>query len=98
MFIGFNLTFAPMHWLGLAGHGPSHLEVRPGGSGLETWNVAVSVGAFVIALSILVFMINWYRSRRHGEIVGTRPLGRPDPRVDDPQPDPGVQLRHVHRS
>jgi cytochrome c oxidase subunit 1 len=31
------------------------------------------VGAFIIALSILVFMINWYRSRRHGEMSGLDP-------------------------
>ena len=30
MFLGFNLTFRPMHWLGSPGHGSSNLEVRAG--------------------------------------------------------------------
>ena len=72
MFVGFNLTFAPMHWLGLQGMVRRTWKYPPG-AGLETWNVAVTIGAFIIALSILVFMYNWYHSRRHGEPSGIDP-------------------------
>lgn len=72
MFIGFNLTFAPMHWLGLQGMVRRTWKYAPE-FGLEPWNLVVSVGAFVIALSICVFIYNWYHSRRHGEDSGLDP-------------------------
>ncbi|MFZ0014294.1 MAG: cbb3-type cytochrome c oxidase subunit I [Acidimicrobiia bacterium] len=72
MFVGFNLTFAPMHWLGLQGMVRRTWKYAPG-AGLQTWNVAVSIGAFIIALSIAVFMVNWWRSKRHGELSGLDP-------------------------
>ena len=71
-FVGFNLTFAPMHWLGLQGMVRRTWKYAPE-FGLEPWNVVVTIGAFVIALSILVFIYNWYHSRRHGEDSGLDP-------------------------
>jgi cytochrome c oxidase subunit 1 len=72
MLIGFNLTFGPMHWLGLQG------MVRrtwryPAETGFGPWNLAVTVGAFIIAASIAVFMVNWIHSRRHGHPSGLDP-------------------------
>jgi len=72
MFLGFNLTFAPMHWLGLQGMVRRTWKYAPE-AGLETWNVAVTIGAFTIATSILFFMYNWYHSRRRGEMSGLDP-------------------------
>ena len=72
MLIGFNLTFAPMHWLGLQGMVRRTWKYAPE-TGLEPWNIAVTIGAFVIALSIAVFMFNWYVSRRRGEASGLDP-------------------------
>jgi len=72
MFIGFNLTFAPMHWLGLQGMVRRTWKYAPE-TGLEPWNVAVTVGAFTIALSIAVFMVNWWTSRRRGPKSGIDP-------------------------
>jgi cytochrome c oxidase subunit 1 len=71
-FIGFNLTFAPMHWLGLQGMVRRTWKYAPE-TGLEPWNLAVTVGAFIIALSIAVFMYNWYRSKRRGALSGMDP-------------------------
>lgn len=71
-FIGFNLTFAPMHWLGLQGMVRRTWKYAPE-AGLQTWNVAVSIGAFIIAAAVLVFIYNWYHSRRHGEPSGLDP-------------------------
>jgi cytochrome c oxidase subunit 1 len=72
MLLGFNLTFGPMHWLGLQGMVRRTWKYAPE-TGLEPWNVAVTVGAFIIALSILVFMINWFTSRRRGQESGPDP-------------------------
>ena len=70
--IGFNLTFAPMHWLGLQGMIRRTWKYAPE-TGLQPWNLAVTIGAFIIALGVLVFMYNWYVSKRRGELSGLDP-------------------------
>jgi cytochrome c oxidase subunit 1 len=72
MLLGFNLTFGPMHWLGLQGMVRRTWKYAPE-MGLEPWNLVVTIGGFVIALSILVFMYNWITSRRRGEASGLDP-------------------------
>jgi cytochrome c oxidase subunit I len=72
MMIGFNLTFAPMHWLGLQGMVRRTWKYAPE-TGLELWNEIATWGAFTIAASILVFMWNWWRSKTTGEPSGLDP-------------------------
>jgi cytochrome c oxidase subunit I len=66
MIIGFNLTFGPMHILGLQGM-PRRQYFFSAGMGWDFWNMAVSIGAFLIAGSIAVFMVNAIRSLARGE-------------------------------
>ena len=56
LFVGFNLTFAPMHILGLQGM-PRRIYQFPDGFGWNFWNLAATVGAFIIALGVLVFLV-----------------------------------------
>jgi cytochrome c oxidase subunit I len=72
MFIGFNLTFGPMHVLGLNGM-PRRTYTYPRGLGFEFWNMLATVGSFIIALSVLVFLWNVWRTRTRGEIAGADP-------------------------
>jgi cytochrome c oxidase subunit 1 len=75
--IGMNLTFGPMHILGLQGMSRRIDHYSPG-FGFEFWNMVVSIGAFIIALSILLFILNivlsTYRYKH-----GTNPAAGPDP-------------------
>jgi cytochrome c oxidase subunit 1 len=71
-FIGFNLTFAPMHWLGLQGMVRRTWRYAPE-TGLGPWNLAATIGAFTIALGVLIFMVNWVYSKRKGEPSGLDP-------------------------
>jgi cytochrome c oxidase subunit 1 len=64
MLVGFNMTFGPMHVLGLQGM-PRRIQSYPESLGLTFWNLVSSVGAFLIALSVLVFLVNAIRSFRH---------------------------------
>jgi len=52
--IGMNLTFFPMHWLGLDGM-PRRVYTYPEGMAWELWNLVETIGVLVIAASILVF-------------------------------------------
>jgi cytochrome c oxidase subunit I len=72
MFVGANLTFGPMHILGLQGM-PRRIYTYADGFGWNLWNLVETIGAFTIAVSILVFMANWVISRRRGREAGADP-------------------------
>jgi cytochrome c oxidase subunit 1 len=72
MLIGFNLTFAPMHILGLQGMARRYYRYPPG-QGFDFWNFISTIGAFVIAFSILLFIINVVKTRFRGEPAGNDP-------------------------
>jgi cytochrome c oxidase subunit I len=57
MLIGMNMAFMPMHILGLKGM-PRRIAEYQGGQGWDIWNLISTIGAFIIALSILIFLIN----------------------------------------
>jgi cytochrome c oxidase subunit 1 len=63
MFIGFNLTFFPMHWVGLNGM-PRRVYTYPAGLGLETLNQLETAGSFVLGLAFVVFLLNIFRTWR----------------------------------
>jgi cytochrome c oxidase subunit 1 len=72
MFIGFNLTFQPMMILGLLGM-PRRIATYPEDYGWDLWNAIATFGAFMIALSVLVFMINVVISLRSKKEAGADP-------------------------
>jgi cytochrome c oxidase subunit I+III len=73
-FIGFNLTFFPMHNLGLHGM-PRRVYTYPADMGWNTLNLVASIGAGIIALSALLFIVNVLRSWRRGAVAGDNPWG-----------------------
>lgn len=75
MLIGFNLTFGPMHILGLQGMS-RRIDTYSPGFGFEFWNLMATIGSFVIALSVLFFFFNVWKSRRDAPNL---PAPGPDP-------------------
>ena len=65
MLIGFNVTFFPMHFLGLIGM-PRRIYTYAPDLGWNFWNAVATVGAFIIALSFVVFMVNVAKTTRSG--------------------------------
>ncbi|MCH7905801.1 MAG: cytochrome c oxidase subunit I [Chloroflexi bacterium] len=63
MLIGFNLTFGPMHWLGMNGM-PRRIATYAEGLGWERTNAVASVGALLIAIAVMIFIINVFRTMR----------------------------------
>jgi cytochrome c oxidase subunit 1 len=63
MFIAFNLTFFPMHFVGLHGM-PRRVYTYPAGLGFETMNMLETAGAFLLALSQAVFIYNIIKAWR----------------------------------
>ncbi|MEZ2299297.1 cytochrome c oxidase subunit I [Variovorax sp. RCC_210] len=73
-FIGFNVAFFPMHLLGLQGM-PRRVYSYPAEMGWGAMNFIATLGALMIAASVLVFIVNLWRSRRQGEPAGADPWG-----------------------
>ncbi|MDH5196706.1 MAG: cytochrome c oxidase subunit I [Gemmatimonadota bacterium] len=72
MFIGFNLTFFPMHELGLAGM-PRRIADYSSTAGWNDLNLAATVGGFLIAFSMLPLLWNIFISLRSGTPAGDDP-------------------------
>ena len=72
MLVGFNLTFFPMHFAGLWGQ-PRRGYTYPKNLGVETMNVLSTIGGFIVALATLLFVINVFVSRKHGEKASSDP-------------------------
>ena len=92
MLIGFNLTFFPMHFLGLMGM-PRRIYTYAPGLGWDFWNLVCTVGAVLQGISLLVFLANVARSLRSGSRGGPGPVGRANARVGAPLTPARVQLR-----
>jgi cytochrome c oxidase subunit I+III len=73
-FIGFNLTFFPMHIMGLLGM-PRRVYTYPAGMGLEGYNLVATVGAFVLALAFVLFVVNVLYTVRYGPEASRDPWG-----------------------
>ena len=56
MFVGFNLTFMPQHFLGLLGMPRRDLHVRPTAGSWETYNLISTIGAGVMAVGVLALL------------------------------------------
>jgi cytochrome c oxidase subunit I len=72
MLIGVNLTFFPMHILGLLGM-PRRIYTYPDNLGWNDLNLLATIGAFTIAAAILVFLWNFVITLRSGQPAGTDP-------------------------
>jgi cytochrome c oxidase subunit I len=65
VFIGFNLAFFPQHLLGLLGM-PRRVYTYHQGGLWEAYNMTSSIGAFTMAVGMLVFVANVIKTSRNG--------------------------------
>ena len=72
LLIGFNVTFFPMHLLGLYGM-PRRVYTYGAQTGWGPMNALASMGAVLIALSVLTMLINFAVHRRRGALAGPNP-------------------------
>ena len=72
MFIGFNVAFFPMHLSGLRGM-PRRVYSYPVGLGLETLNLVSTIGAGILAVGAVLFLVNLFLSVRREEKAGPDP-------------------------
>ncbi len=77
MVIGFNLTFGPMHILGLQGM-PRRMQTYDDAMGFGFWNFIASIGSFVLAIGTVLILVNAYVSWKAWKAMGSPDVG-PDP-------------------
>ncbi|MEJ2187341.1 MAG: cbb3-type cytochrome c oxidase subunit I [Gemmatimonadota bacterium] len=70
--IGFNTTFFVQHFLGLLGM-PRRVYTYANLPGWGTLNLISTIGAFILAFSVLLFLVNLAWSLRRGETAGDNP-------------------------
>ncbi len=94
--IGFNLTFFPMHFSGLFGM-PRRVFTYPADLNLADWNMASTVGAFIFALSSLIFLWNIVRSARKGAPAPANPWEAPTLEWSIASPPPHYNFAEIPR-
>src|SRR5438876_627802 len=86
-FIGMNLAFFPMHFIGLLGM-PRRVYTYSPDLGVSDLNLVSTIGALLIGLSILIFVVNLWRSRTHGRPASNDPWGGATLEWGIPSPPP----------
>jgi len=94
MLIGMNVTFAGMHVLGMEGM-PRRIATYPPGMGWDTWNFIATIGAFTIAVGMLVFIYNFFASVRHGQVAGPDPWDGRTLEWSIPSPPPPYNFARI---
>jgi cytochrome c oxidase subunit 1/cytochrome c oxidase subunit I+III len=87
MFIGFNVGFFPMHILGLAGM-PRRVYTYPSGLGWGSWNMVATLGSYLFAIGIAMFLVNVWISLKRGKAAGRNPWGAPSLEWSTSSPPP----------
>jgi cytochrome c oxidase subunit 1 len=90
MIVGFNLTFGPMHILGLQGMS-RRIDTYAKGYGFEFWNLVATIGSYILGVAVLLFLVNvfssWKRSK-HEAPVGPDPWDARSLEWSIPSPTP----------
>jgi cytochrome c oxidase subunit I+III len=93
-FAGVNLTFFPMHILGLKGM-PRRIYTYLPEMGWGPLNLLVSLGAVVVVASVTVFVVNVLISARRGVLAGPNPWGGPTLEWASASPPQPWNFHHV---
>ncbi|MDP9021438.1 MAG: cytochrome c oxidase subunit I [Actinomycetota bacterium] len=87
VFIGFNVTFLPLHLLGLWGM-PRRYYTYLSGLGWDGINLAATIGAYVLAVGFGLSFVNFLWSRKRGPLAGANPWGAGELEWSTPSPVP----------
>jgi cytochrome c oxidase subunit 1 len=94
VFAGFNLTFFPMHILGLNGM-PRRIYTYQADMGWGPLNLFVSGSALVLILGFLLFFFDAIRSARHGQVAGPNPWLAPTLEWATASPPPDYNFARI---
>ncbi|TAK23435.1 MAG: cytochrome c oxidase subunit I [Chloroflexota bacterium] len=93
-FVGMNLTFFPMHFLGLDGM-PRRIYTYSAEMNWNFWNFAATIGAYIIVTGTLVFIANFFRSVRSGAVAPEDPWDGGTLEWSIPSPPPEYNFKVI---
>jgi cytochrome c oxidase subunit I len=93
-FISMNLTFFPMHFSGMLGM-PRRIYTYDAGQGWDTFNMMSSVGAGLLILSTLIFVVNFLKSRTSGAVAPGDAWGAGTLEWSIPSPPPDYNYAEI---
>jgi cytochrome c oxidase subunit 1 len=93
IFVGFHLTFFPMHQLGLRGM-PRRVYSYAADAGWGSMNLLATIGAWTLGIGVLVFLVNAAWSRRRGRVAGADPWGAGTLEWATSSPPPSYNFLH----
>ncbi|MEA3008941.1 MAG: cytochrome c oxidase subunit [Sphingomonadales bacterium] len=94
LFAGFNIAFFPMHFLGMMGM-PRRVYTYPAGMGWDQLNMIATVGAFITAAAVLLFVLNALVSLKRGRVAGADPWGGSSLEWAVSSPPPAYNFAHI---
>jgi cytochrome c oxidase subunit 1 len=94
VFVGFNLTFFPMHLLGLWGM-PRRVYTYQPEMGWGGLNMFVSLSALLLAAGFLLFFVDALRSARRGPLAGDNPWHAPTLEWATSSPPPSYNFAYI---
>ena len=94
MLVGFNLQFAPLHWLGLDGM-PRRVYTYSSELGWGLSNTIASAGGLIIAISVLLFIISVWRSWKKKDPSGDDPWDGRTLEWSIPSPVPVYNFKEI---
>ena len=92
--IGVNITFFPMHILGLNGM-PRRIYTYLSETGWGPLNVLVTAGAVIIVVSVAIFIVNAAMSWRGGRLAGANPWDSHGLEWATPSPAPNYNFLNI---
>jgi cytochrome c oxidase subunit I len=93
-FVGMNLTFFPMHFLGLHGM-PRRIFTYADGLGFNEMNLIATLGSYVLAIGTLIFAYNLLASLKKGRVAGPNPWGASTLEWSIPSPPEEHNFREI---
>ncbi|GJH14350.1 cytochrome c oxidase subunit I [Caballeronia novacaledonica] len=96
LFAGFNIAFFPMHIAGLLGM-PRRIYTYAPDMGWNTVNMITSIGAFLFAFGVLVFLWDFAYSLKRGPVAGDNPWDAPTLEWSTSSPPPPYNFAIVPR-
>jgi cytochrome c oxidase subunit 1 len=94
LFVGFNITFFPMHFLGFQGM-PRRIYTYPATAGWGTLNLISTVGTVLLLAGGALFLYNAGRSYFAGRRAGDDPWGGDSLEWTIPSPPPVYNFLHI---
>src|SRR5689334_18195768 len=94
VFVGFNLTFFPMHILGLQGM-PRRIYTYQPDMPWHGMNLFISLSAIILVAGFLLFFLNAIRSARSGSAAGDNPWDAPTLEWATASPPPSYNFARI---